>query len=88
MNEFLASTAYEQLRKIAVSENSPILYAMLQSYNHHHERWATPEDFLVDTVMALTSALSGTQAQLVEALSYTPPTRLCAKCGQYPQHWK
>lgn len=88
MNDFLLSKAYEQLRMHAITENSPILYAMLQSYNHQPDRWERPEDFLADTILALTTALNGTQAQLVDALSTTRPINLCVNCGQSPIHWK
>lgn len=89
MNEFMNSKVYEQLRMHALNEDSPILYAMLQSYNHNHERWETPEAFLADTIMALTAALSGTQAQLVDSLTRSRPViYTCANCGQSPINWK
>jgi hypothetical protein len=88
MNDFMQSKAYEQLRMHAISENSPVLYAMLQSYNYQPDRWASAEDFLADTVLALATALSGTQAQCVDLLSRTSPIHLCANCGQSPVNWK
>lgn len=63
----------EKLYRYALEEGDNVIYQMLNAFHHHPENWGSWEDFLIDTIFALSAVNKASQAHLVEVLSKQSP---------------
>lgn len=70
MNEF--SKQFEKLYRYSLEENDAVIHAMLNAFLHSPENWNSWEDFLIDTMFALSAVNKASQEHLVEVLSKQP----------------
>lgn len=63
----------EKLYRYAVEEDDVVLHAMLQAYIRHPNDWGSWEEFLIDTIFALSAVNKASRDRLAEILSKQPP---------------
>lgn len=68
------SKQFDALYHYAMVEDDVVVHAMLNAFRHSPDTWGSWEDFLVDTIMALSAVNKASQEHLREVLSKQPPT--------------
>lgn len=66
MSQFVAQ--FEKLYRHAVDKNDVMLHQMIETFLRFPENWESWEDFLVDVVLALSTANSTCRENLLQAL--------------------
>lgn len=76
MHQLVNREQFDKLFEHAYLENDNVIYSMLMSYSHNPNNWACWEDFLMDTIFALSAVNKASQEHLKEVLSRQSPTVL------------
>lgn len=68
-----ASTQFEKLLRYAIEEDDVVVYQMLRAYQHSPNNWKSWEEFLIDTIFAVSAVNKATREHLCDVLSKQPP---------------
>ncbi len=67
-----ASAQFEKLLRYAIEEDDAVVYQMLMAYQHSPNNWKSWEEFLIDTIFAVSAVNKATREHLCDVLSKQP----------------